>query len=206
MIEQKLIVGRFLNLTITGAKPVAALGSFVTQNAMAMTIEESSGSKIKTSNVVLGTGAKAHRNFQWLHWVPGRICEVPFNNLDVLTGPMSGCYIVNYKRAGVEYVGHIGTDLGPATANSVAAKNSWNAFATNNPMQVLGGFKPKWNGTLPPTQPGDHSYGMPTVFGLVTQREYYTVVTYQQKDFSGKYRIAGLQKDPSVPLATLQHL
>ncbi len=206
MIEQKLIVGRFLNLTINSPKPAGNQGNFVTQASIAMTIQESTGSKVKTSNVVLGTGHKAHRNFQWLHWVPGSICQVPFNGLDVLTGPMSGCYITNYRIGGQEYVGHIGTDMGPNTPNSIAAKACWNNFATAHPLDVLGGFKPAWIGALPPTVNGDTTWGLPTVFGLVTMKEYYTLVTYPQQNAANIYRIAGLQKNPSVPLITLQNL
>lgn len=203
MIESKLIVGRYLNFVMPNTA-AGVLGNFMTQAPMLMKIEESSGFRTKTSNISLGSGPKVHRNFQWLNWVAGSINQVAFGGTDVLTGPMSGCWIMNYKIGGIEYVGHIGTFNGPNTPQSIAAKNAWNAFALANPLSVLGGFKPGWNGVFPPSAAGDKTTGQ-TQFGLVTPGEYYTVAAWRKQDLTG-YRIAGLQKVASSPLATLQNI
>lgn len=203
MIESKLIVGRYLNFVIPGA-PAGVLGNFMTQAPMLMKIDESSGFRTKTSNISLGFGPKAHRNFQWLNWVSGSINQVDFGGIDVLTGPMSGCWIMNYKIGGIEYVGHVGTFNDPHTPQTIAAKAAWNAFAVANPLSVLGGFRPGWNGVFPPIAAGDQANGNKQ-FGLVTRGEYYTVAVWRKQDLTG-YRIAGLQRVATSPLATLQNI
>ncbi len=203
MIESKLIVGRYLNFVLP-TPAIGVLGAFMTQAQKQMTIQESSGFFTKTSNINLGSGAKAHRNFQWLDWVAGSINQVAFGNLDVLTGPMSGCWIVNYLIGGIEYVGHVGTLNDKLTPQSINARNAWHQFANANSLSVLGGFKPKWNDPFPPRVEGDNTTGQKT-FGLVTRGDYYTVAVWRKQDNTG-YRIAGLQKENSAPLATLQNL
>lgn len=201
MIESKLIVNRYINFVMpTPAQ--GALGAFVTQVPILKTIDESTGFRTKTSNISAGTGIKAHRNFQWLNWVRGSVNQVVFGALDVLTGPMSGCWITNYKIAGIEYVGHIGTYLGANTPETIASKAAWNHFANANPLDVLGGFQPRWNGPFPPAIDGDFFAGQ-TTFGLVTKGEYYTIAAWRKQSKDG-YRIAGVQQNMSSPLATLQ--
>jgi len=203
MIESKLIVGRYINFVMP-LSPDIALGAFHTQAPILKTIEESSGIRVKTSNVNAGTGVKAHRNFQWLNWAKGGVNQVVFGGTDVLTGPMGGCWIVNYKIAGIEYVGHVGTFMRPDSPESIAAKGAWNHFANANPLQVLGGFKPGWIGNFPARIKGDLTTGQ-TMFGLVTQTEYYTVFAWR-KDTRDGYRIAGIQRCVSSPLVTLQNI
>lgn len=208
MLEQKLIVGRYLTLNVANPPPPpGAVGSFATMPVTDCYLAESSGLFTRSSQVRLGTGPKAHRNFKWLPWVPGRISEVALVGSDVLTGPMSGCWLVTYRKAnGVPHAGHLGTDVADP-AGTAAVNNTWNAFANANRGQVIGGFNPlrHWNGPIPGRQGGD--VAAPRFFGLfTTANQYYILVAYQQTANTLKLRVAGLQLQPSSTLARLRQV
>jgi hypothetical protein len=179
-IESKLIVGRFLDFTMpTNAPPPIPEDKFINQNQINMTIRESTGVLQKQSSIVEGTGTKVHRNFQWLAWIPGAISAVQLAWGDVLTGPMSGCWVVVFKQKGIEYVGHIGTS--DVAAQTEAAKTAWRGFTSSNPQAPFPtGFNPlrAWTGPNPKLEPGDLAAD---IFGLVTKQplEFYTVWTYK---------------------------
>lgn len=221
MLEQKLIVGRYIDLTnpaIANIPHVA--GNFVAQPPYPMTIDLSTtsgsfwkGTKKRTSDLNPGvnlTVGKQHRNCQWLTWLPGAITNVPVGGVDVLTGPMSGCQLVLYNDlvTGALHAGHLGTDVASPT-NTTAVKTTWNAFATANPAQVIGGFNPAndWAGPYPTTRTGKKKDGGPAkIFGLLTvNATYYSIFTYQQ-GVTSVLRIAGVQQIASANLATLQNL
>lgn len=91
-------------------------------------------------------------NFTWLDFIPGRITETPLTQ-DVLTGPMSGCWLTLYRRAGQRYVGHVGTDSNSPLATT-NAKTKWNAFALKSYGDVMGGFRPSTDiGAISPPIP-----------------------------------------------------
>src|SRR5262249_34487759 len=130
MIEGKLIVGRYIDIpeplqTDSGA-PAAG---FQRMNQVMLHINESTRKYgivgAKTSTTGGGHIAKAHRNYQWLKWRPGFVSEVPQYGIDVLTGPMSGCWITLYMRGGLQCVGHVGTEHEAGSPASIAARNSW---------------------------------------------------------------------------------
>ena len=220
MVE-KLIVGRLLDfsrpLWPAGAPPPAQNPSvFVTQPQQFLNIAESTWSPFKrTSNVVAGQhAAKAHRTFGWLTWLPGSISEVQMGGSDVLTGPMSGCDLVLYRRGGLVYAGHLGTDVGADVANT-SVKTLWNNFATAHAADVIGGFNPfiAVNGWVP-ARTGDDALGPPTYYGVYsTAHRFYTLVLYAQKVSSADTRphatlkrIAGLRQITSKSLHDLQNL
>mgnify|MGYP006200505391 CR=1 FL=1 len=77
MLEQKLIVNRYIDLTLANnAAPPYADGDFVTVPVQQCYLRESTGIFSKRSSVQQGRGPKAHRNFKWLPWLPGAISEV----------------------------------------------------------------------------------------------------------------------------------
>src|SRR5437016_5586767 len=99
MLERKLIVNRLINLNLAHAvAPHYADGDFVRVPVQDCYLQQSTGVFTKTSGVRAGTGLKAHRNFKWLPWLPGAISEVALVGADVLTGPMSGCWLVTYRK------------------------------------------------------------------------------------------------------------
>jgi hypothetical protein len=205
MIEQKLIVGRFIRFPAAGPKVVYQPGDFLLQPDVSLTIEQSKGFSTKTSNITAGVGAKAHRNFKWLAWYPGAISEVALAGTDVLTGPMSGCWLVIYRRAGVVYAGHIGT-AEPNSPKTLAVKHSWNQFAQGTPGAVIAGFNParRWTNAAPPSLPTD---GTPKIYGLfTTSHQLYSVHTYRQNSDATLYRISGIDLIPSSGLHDLSHI
>ncbi len=237
MIEQKLIVGRFIDLQTlppTNAAPVA-LG-FQLVNRQVLHIAESSnthapvpvanpqhgfnpsftqkaailaqraGQHIKSqfdrqrvSNTGVGAVTKVHRNFLWLEWLPGLVSEVVTNGMDVLTGPMSGCWIMSYQRGGVQHIGHVGTDMSHAHPNSVAARNAWNAFSAVLPPGSVTWFNPfndPWVGGVPAQLPGEANR---KTFALVTGAGiFHTVIAYPQVAIPTRIRIAGIQQNPTT--------
>jgi hypothetical protein len=170
-------------------------------------LQESTGVFTKTSGIVAGTGPKAHRNFKWLPRVSGRISEVALVGSDVLTGPMSGCWLVTYRKpSGVPHAGHLGTDVADP-AGTAAVNNTWNNFALANPARVIGGFNPlrHWVGGIPASTGGDQPN--PRFFGLyTTNNQFHILVAYQQAAQPAKLRIAGIQNVASSSLARLQQV
>jgi len=236
MIEQKLIVGRYIELNTP--PPVlagpAVLG-FQEVNRVVLHIDESSsssapvtpnnpvpgfnpsfkqqvqiglqrtGEKIQSqfdrqrvSTTGVGQVAKVHRNFVWLEWLGGVVSEVQPTGTDVLTGPMSGCWITAYLRGGVHYIGHVGTVMDPAHPDSIAARTAWNNFAAGVPMGAYSGFNPfndPWVGVVPGPLPGEAAR---KTFALVSSAgNFYTIITYPQANKPTRIRIAGIQQNVS---------
>ncbi len=209
MLEQKMIVNRYINLTLaTPAMPTYTNGDFVSVPVQQCYLQESTGIFTKSSNVQAGIGVKAHRNFKWLPWLPGAISEVALVGSDVLTGPMSGCWLVTYRKpSGVPYAAHLGTDVA-SIPRTTAVNAAWNALALANPVDIIGGFNPlrHWNGNFPNRKNSEPALA-PKIFGLYTiSGDYYTIVAYQQTNPNTKLRIAGIQKIQSVPLVRLQQV
>jgi hypothetical protein len=210
MLEQKLVVGKFFNLTLVPpAMPPFANGDFVLVPVQQCYLMESSGVFTKTSLVQAGPGPKAHRNFKWLPWVPGAISEVALTGgADVLTGPMSGCWLATYRKPnGVPHAVHLGTDVGKDVENA-AVNGAWNAFALANPVDIIGGFNPirHWVGAFPARR-GDDDNVPPTIFGLFTTAgEFHIIVAFKQAAPAPGtlLRIAGIQQIPTSTLARLQ--
>jgi putative component of membrane protein insertase Oxa1/YidC/SpoIIIJ protein YidD len=75
-----------------------------------------------------GNHMNMQRNFIYLPWVTGKVSFVRRSHasMPVLTGPMSGCWLVYCRINGHHAFAHIGTDMGPTSTNSLAAKDAWN--------------------------------------------------------------------------------
>jgi hypothetical protein len=206
MIEKKLVVGRLLDLSVIPVSPpLVALGGFQTQAPVILNISESAHSSDKLRNVALGAHAtKTRRTFQWLSWVPGATNQMLLGGVDLITGPMTGCWVNLYKIGGVPYVGHVGTENLATSTNSIEAKRGWDTWAGANAGDLIGGFNPMrhWKGPYPaaifPPKGTDGAFKM---FGVVTAlQKFYSLFTYEDRNIHGQIRIAGLQKiDPTPP-------
>lgn len=215
MIERKLIVGRYIHRpTPQLTRIVYAPGDFVTQPAMPLQIEESSGFFKKVSESTAGTNAKAHRNYQWLGWYSTGISEVPFNGVDVLTGPMSGCWLVTYRRNGRIHASHIGTDTN-RVPETQTLKQRWNQWAMINTHLVVGGFNPAryWTQHGAPPQKAASGDTRGRIEGVMTvEGRFFSLYLYQQQDpvtrhsLPGMYRIAGIAEMPSASKYELCHI
>jgi hypothetical protein len=213
MLEDKLLAGRYINLPNNVVMPPIAnlqpVGSFQLVGLTTVHIQESTGVFTKTSGVAQGASQKAHRNFRFLPWLAGRISEADLQVTDVLTGPMSGCWLVTYRKPnGVPHCGHLGTDVA-SQANTDGVNNTWNNFAVASAGDVIGGFNPfRWwnaNHAIPVAKTGEN--GVPRFFGLYTTTgEYYTMVAFQVLATPALLRIAGIRLTPSSTLLKLQHV
>lgn len=234
MIEQKLIVGRYLELnTPPPALAGPAVNGFQEVNPIVLHIDKSESSSApvtppnpihgfnptvmqqaqiglqrtgeqikaqfdrqKVSSTGLGAVAKAHRNFVWLEWIGGVVSCIQPHGIDVLTGPMSGCWIVSFLQGGAHYIGHVGTVMTATDANTIAARAAWNNFAGANPRISYSGFNPfndPWVGAVPAAQAGEAAR---KTFALVsTAGTFYTVITYPQINKPNRIRIAGIQQN-----------
>ncbi len=205
MLEQKLIVNRFINLTLRPVPRTYTHGGFVTVSVQNYYLQKSTGTFTKTSTILAEEGAKANRNFVWLPWLPGAISEVALLHKDVLTGPMSGCWLVTYRINGIRYAGHIGTDSGDPRG-TLAVKTAWNNFANGQPGDVIGGFNPfrDWIGAYPARRTIEPP-GPPKFFGLYTTTgQFYSILAYPQNNPKTLLRIAGIQHVQRANLVTLQ--
>jgi hypothetical protein len=222
VIEAKLLVGRYLSLVtaptrpLRGANPVVAPPIFDPLVCPPLNMQESTrfagamGGHFgqRASQVVAGANAnpaKIHRNFKWLPYYEGDISTTP-QDMDVLTGPMSGCPLVRFMQGGQIVVGHIGTVLGQAAFNA-AVTALWNGFALAHPGDVLGGFNPFGAGVpLPPPANGAGD-SVARIWGLITTAGvFYSVQVYQQLHQANYYRVAAVHQVPSMTLHQLQNL
>lgn len=149
---EKLVVGRYFEMpqfdNTLGMDAVGGPAHFVTAPGRNYQIEVSEGSgflnRTRTSGVIAGqniNAAKAHRNFRWLHWQKGKVTYLPLAGADILTGPMSGCWIVIFNMAGLPYVGHIGT-ADPGSAQTLQVKAAWAAAFAAGTVQPIAAFQP----------------------------------------------------------------
>lgn len=216
MIETKLLVGRYIKWSDPPARKVSkdAVGPWQQYFSEILSVMPSTGVFTKTSQLQSGIHPKIHRTFQWLTYVPGEVsfCQlVPgAQGFDVLTGPMSGCYVTAFKRGETVYVAHVGTDIALGPEKNEAIKESWNVFARNNPDDVIKGFNPvtAWTGPFPKSDPKNED-PRPTIWGLVTATvpyDLYSIVLYQQKSDRMLVRIAGIEKVPSASKNQLENL
>lgn len=182
MSKSKLIKGRYLNWNVPGTQNAQAgePGDFVTHLPKPMKIEMSATVKsMRQSNVVHGTDLnKDWRNFQWLDYYPLRTCWVPLGNTDLLTGRMTGCYVIVYSEDNVVKVAHVGTESTQPKANNTL-KEKWNAFCALPNVNVIKGFKPSDHVQMGKTPPKGFSY-LFTIGGVTRSQDLFTVVLYGQ--------------------------
>lgn len=206
----KLIEGRYidLDLKILNLKPAALAmakppgGSFVDSTHMPFSIQQSVSertglfSSIKASGFAPGVNAvKAHRNFHWLKWIPPYISQIPLGAVDVLTGPMSGCWVITYKWPGAAdlvHVGHLGTCGDTAWDNSMKA--GWTRFAADNPGALISGFQPNRafaDELSVGLKPGEYT----SIFALVTPgRKYHAVKLGRVGTHGTRFRIVKVKE------------
>ena len=150
MIE-KLIADRFLTLPVFDQSPPSADPAFPANFVRALGriyhINESQSSglfwHVKTSQVSVGPHAvKGHRTFRWLPWVLGKVSCIPLAGDDILTGRMSGCWLVIFQRNGRQYAGHIGTDTSPVSANTLQARAAWRNAVIAGQIVPVAAFNP----------------------------------------------------------------
>ena len=137
--------------------------------------------------------------FQFLPYQNGKISVVRQVDVDVLSGPMSGCWLVMFLWQGSYYVAHVVTDFESKSSNFLT-KAAWNYWVdTEASVTVIAGFNPYAQWCTSPgflsVQPLQGNDAFSKVFGLLTpNRELYSIHTYEQMREGNLYRIAGVIK------------
>jgi hypothetical protein len=130
-----------------------------------------------------------HR-FKWLPWDPGMISTTTLD-VDLLTGPMSGCLIAVYIEQGRRVVGHVGTNDDPVRSDAV--KGAWRDFASSS--QGLRGFNPMNMPQLLALEGNRGELPGPEIWGLVTtDLKFFALKVYRSKDNNNSYRIARVEE------------
>jgi hypothetical protein len=138
--------------------------------------------------------------FQFLPYIKGKITVVRQADVDVLSGPMSGCWLIMFRWRNSQFVAHVGTDMEDGIGN-FWTKVTWNDFVDKNAgsVEVIAGFNPFANWCTSPgylsVQPAQKGDNQSKVFGLFTpNRELYSIHTYDRMREENLYRIAGVIK------------
>ncbi|GHC69372.1 hypothetical protein [Limoniibacter endophyticus] len=150
-MRKKLRTGRFIDgikdIALGTAATPSGLDDFLEFPALAYKIGRSEGSGwcgsgSRTSAVLAGLDAKAHRNFVWLPYVPGKVSYIRACGMDVLSGDMTGCWIVRFLLDGQPCVGHIGTYDMVTAPLSLKAKAAWKSAVASGRVRLISGFDP----------------------------------------------------------------
>jgi hypothetical protein len=134
--------------------------------------------------------------FDWLAFGQGVTAYRPLGANDILTGPMSGCLIVEYTAQGQRFIGHVGTETGMEENN----KRVKATFLQNMPSQARG-FNPaaSWGPhNIPAIYSRFNKPQMFHVFALVTRSvEFYSVLMIEMVQ-SKEYAVGGIVKVPPM--------
>ncbi|MCP5420220.1 MAG: hypothetical protein H6970_11435 [Gammaproteobacteria bacterium] len=204
----KLVVNRFLTIPVFDQSPPSPDPTFPADFVRALgriyNIEESETSgplynRAKTSQISVGGHAtKAHRTFRWLPWVLGKVSCVPLAGADILTGTMSGCWLVIFQYNGKSYAGHIGTDTSATSANTLQARAAWRNAVNGNVITPVKAFNPVGN-SLPALGTLNIKTDSPEFYGAFTANgDVYTVVFGAPGHGGSKRRIARVVKMPTT--------
>lgn len=199
----KLIADRYITLPGFDQSPPPAVANFPTDfapvSSRTYNIQESttsgsifSGNRITTSQIATGAHAvKTHRTFRWLPWVLGKVSCCDLSGVDILTGTMSGCWLVVFSYNGKTYAGHIGTDTDPNTDNTKQAKAAWRNAVNNGQIVPIAAFNPV---AVPAANLNIKNEAPEFYGGFASNGEVYTIVLTIDKLGGNKRRIAKVLK------------
>lgn len=80
-------------------------------------------------------------NFTFLKYIAGAITIAPWGG-NLLTGPMTGCYLCKYTQAGATFLAHIGTANDTNSPESIEVKTAWLAFLGKPAVTNVSGIAP----------------------------------------------------------------
>ena len=204
MLEQKLVVGRYIDLPFGSWLTLGPdVHGFRRASPDIRHINESTSMSFlgpRKSDTGVGQVGKARRNFIWLPYLAGCVSEVSVAGTDVLTGPMSGCWLTIANNRAY----HVGTHDTDAQKTQ-RAKGAWNGFAAGLPAGSATGFKPSdyWSQNIPVATGNDSGLA---IFGLITfSGEFYSIVAWLQREKIKKpgdsdtlYRIAHVRLEQNT--------
>ena len=216
MIENKLTIESHVDFKVPIVPRTGNYtGEFVSLSPVILTIEETieettgffRNTKRISKRISQKVGSRG-QSCKWLEYFPGAITNINLGGMDVLTGPMSGCWVVIYKTKpnGIVHVGHIGTADNPTSPTTLAVKETWQNFAAANPNDFIAGFNPANAWRVPPRPPKSGEMGF-KIYGLVTaDQKLYSIFTYigsRQADNYTRHSIVGVKEIPRSGLRKL---
>ncbi len=198
MLEEKLKVGSVVQLAKPGwTGGVLAAGSMHAQTQTMLTFGHAVGA---------GKLVGVNPSFRWLTYYKGSITTMAFDGLDIVTGDMSGCWLVAYSVGGTARLAHVGTDYMSAP-NSTLVKRTWDFTAQQADHTMLAGFQPNaaWDGHFPAAIKDWSVQGK--VWGLVTaQLKLFSIYVFPGVTSMTTFRVAGIQEVASASKHKLSHL
>ena len=90
---------------------------------------------------VIGPLTSKTWHFTFLKYIGGAVTIAPLTG-DILTGPMTGCYLCTYKESGANHLAHIGTANAPDSTETIDVKNKWKAFVARPEVTGVMGASP----------------------------------------------------------------
>lgn len=139
-------------------------------------------------------------NYNWCDFATGRTARKPIAGQDILTGPMSGCYITRYAAGGTNYVGHVGTVGVPSVDALVKRK-----FAAAMPTTATG-FNPfkAWHADMAAVSQR-HAKAMLFCALVTTTGDFYAIAMMPQGGSAhNEWVCGGAKKVPPLSYASLR--
>lgn len=90
---------------------------------------------------IAGTSGNPERDFTWLPYVAGKITYARVGTKPILTGKMSGCWLVLFRIRGQLCFGHIGTDSNNRNVTE-DVKNAWKVAIGRGLIQPVRAMNP----------------------------------------------------------------
>lgn len=186
------------------AAPVAPVGGWQPGVQPAAGVV-SVGSAVRFAAPSNRAGWAPARPYMWLPYVTGKTNFVALGTHPVLSGPFSGCYMIEYQQGGVHKICHVATP---------EAKATWNTFVLAPNVTVLRGFRPSDHAALSaplPAPGGTGDCAAYAIFGLMTATEMYALFCYKQQVANtvsnSRFRIASIAGPVvSLPVHSLTNL
>lgn len=205
MYETHFKVGTDITLEVDrGTTAIANLGDMVEHqpNLISLTFDKPGKAGNCYSPGVPPTSTRLQ--FNWLTYVAGHTTYTEIQNNDILTGPMSGCFLSCWQENNRWYVGHTGTDHDQAQNRQTKRH-----FAQNMERNTTG-FNPKE--LVPNNQKMTKEIkkkgfapGIVLCLGLITTtRQFYSIVLYRKdKARQNLWYCAHVKKMPPMSYQTL---
>lgn len=155
------------------------------------------------------TAAPVPWNFNFLKYITGGITTTGLTTA-VMTGPMSGCYLITYTEGVQRFLAHVGTVHTPDDPDTVGVKNAWKAIVGNftgvtgaSPAKVIG-FGEMQKGM--PKQ--ELQRGAPSLVGYFAAGDAYAMVLAPLKctQPTDLMKVTKVKKMPLSPWSSLSQL
>lgn len=96
------------------------------------------------SPTAAGNHINPERNFKWLPWILGKVAYVPLRTTTVVTGEMSGCWLIIFRlnATGQVCFGHIGTFQDSSHSDTKEAIQAWKIAVRSGQITPIRAFNP----------------------------------------------------------------